>query len=102
MPSIKVAATAKEDLREIWSYVAESNPEAATKLIKEITRRFTILCDNPLMGREQDELLIALRSFPVKRYIIFYRPFENGIEILRVLHGARDIESMFEIFFDSP
>lgn len=101
MPSVKIAAAAEEDLKEIWSYVAENNPEAANKLIKEITRRFAVLRDHPQMGREQENLLVNLRSFVVKSYIIFYQPFEGGIEILRVIHGSRDIESIFGSFFDS-
>ncbi len=101
MPVIKVAAAAEEDLKEIWAYVAENNPEAANRLIKEITRRFAILRDHPHMGREQGKLLVNLRSFAVKNYIIFYQPFEGGIEILRVLHGSRDIGGIFEGFFDS-
>lgn len=101
MPVIKVAAAAAEDLKEIWSYVAENNPEAANSLLKEITRRFSILRDHPHMGREQDKLLVNLRSFAIKNYIIFYRPFEGGVEILRVLHGSRDIGSIFERFMNS-
>lgn len=53
------------------------------------------------MGREQDRLLINLRSFVVRDYFIFYQPFEDGIEILRVLHASRDIEGIFEGFLDS-
>jgi toxin ParE1/3/4 len=101
MPVIKVSAAAEEDLKEIWAYVAENNPEAAGRLIKEITRRFAILRDYPHMGREQDRLLVNLRSFVVKNYFIFYQSSEGGIEILRVLHGSRDIGSIFEGFFDS-
>lgn len=101
MPVVKVAAAAEEDLKGIWAYVAESNPEAASRLIKEITRRFAILRDHPHVGREQDKLLVNLRSLAVKNYLIFYQPFEDGVEILRVLHGSRDIGSIFEGFFDS-
>ncbi len=101
MPSVKIAAAAEEDLKEIWLYVAETNPEAANKLIKEITRRFAVLRDHPHMGREQEKLLVNLRSFAVKKHIIFYQTFQGGIEILRVLHSSRDIESIFESFFDS-
>ncbi|HVF67198.1 MAG TPA: type II toxin-antitoxin system RelE/ParE family toxin [Pyrinomonadaceae bacterium] len=101
MPVIKVSAAAEEDLKGIWAYVAEINPEAAGRLVKDITRRFSLLRDNPHMGREQDKLLVNLRSFVVKNYFIFYLPFEGGIEVLRVLHGSRDIGSIFEGFFDS-
>lgn len=48
------------------------------------------------MGRKRDELVPNLRSFPVGNYLIFYRPINQGIEVLRVLHGARDIPSIFE------
>jgi toxin ParE1/3/4 len=101
MPNVKVTAAAEEDLRKIWAYVAEHSPEAASKLIKEITSKFAVLRDYPHMGREQSKLLVNLRSFVVKDYFIFYQPFDDGIEILRVLHGSRDIESIFEGFLDS-
>jgi toxin ParE1/3/4 len=101
MPLVKIAATAQEDLKKIWAYVGRDNSEAAEKLIKEITFRFGTLRDHPHMGRAQDDLLVSLRSFAVKNHVIFYRPFEEGIEILRVLHGARDIGSILESFFDS-
>jgi toxin ParE1/3/4 len=101
MPNLKVAATAEEDLGEIWAYVAEQNPDAASNLVKEITSRFATLRDHPHLGRQRNELLVNLRSFTVKNYLIFYQPSEGGIEILRVLHGSRDIESILEGFFDS-
>jgi len=47
------------------------------------------------MGRLRDELADGLRSFPVGRYVIFYRPIPKGIEIVRVLHGARDLDAIF-------
>jgi toxin ParE1/3/4 len=101
MPNVKVTAAAEEDLRKIWAYVAEHNPEAANKLIKDITGKFAFLRDHPYMGREQSKLLVNLRSFVVRDYFIFYQPFEHGVEILRVLHGSRDIESIFDGFLDS-
>jgi toxin ParE1/3/4 len=101
MPVVRVVAAAEADLREIWTYVAQHDRAAASKLVKEITHKFVILRDYPQMGREQDALLVNLRSFAVKGYIIFYQPFEDGIEVLRVLHSARDIESIFERFLDS-
>lgn len=47
------------------------------------------------MGRLRDELTEGLRSFPVGRYVIFYRIVQDGVEIVRVLHGARDLDSIF-------
>ncbi|MDX6693761.1 MAG: toxin ParE1/3/4 [Blastocatellia bacterium] len=101
MRTVKVAAAAEEDLRKIWAYVAEHNAEAASKLIKELTGKFALLRDHPHMGRGEDRLLINLRSFVVKDYYIFYQPFDDVVEILRVLHSSRDIENIFDGFLDS-
>ena len=99
--TVKISAAAVEDLKDIWEYVSQHNENAAGKLIKEIKNKFILLRDNPLVGREQNEFLVGLRSFIVKSYFIFYLLLDNGIEVLRVLHSLRDIESIFESFFDS-
>lgn len=99
--SVRFSAAAVEDLKNIWGYVAEYDENAAGKLVKEIQKKFILLRDNLLVGREQNELLVGLRSFVVKNYFIFYLSNDDGIDVLRVLHGSRDIESLFENFFDS-
>lgn len=99
--TIKISASAAEDLKDIWDYVAQHGENSAVKLVKEINRKFILLRDNPLVGREQNQFLVGLRSFVIKNYFIFYLPLEDGIDILRVLHSSRDIESIFENFFDS-
>lgn len=60
-----------------------------------------------LATRPTDPLFEGVRVFPVsrfKKYLVFYRPIQDGIEVLRVLHGARDIKGLlaggFEISFD--
>lgn len=49
----------------------------------------------PNMGRGRDELTEGLRSLPVGRYVIFYRHIPGGVEIIRVLHGSRDLDAIF-------
>ena len=51
--------------------------------------KFNLLAENPKLGRAHDKLIINLRSFPHKKYIVFYFPATNGVEINRILHGAR-------------
>ena len=68
---------------------------------RDHTAVLSLLRDNPLMGRQQDYLLVSLRSFTVRGYMIFYQPFENGIDILRILHSSRDVETIFERFFEN-
>ncbi len=101
MRTVKIATTAEVDLQEIWEYAAQHNTQAANNLIKQLAGKFALLRDNPFIGREQDRLLVNLRSFATKDYVIFYQPFEDRIEVLRVLHTARDIEGVFDHFLDS-
>ena len=96
-----VSPLAEEDLEEIWSFVAERDVKAADRLIDEITGRFDHLLAHPEAGRARHELLVNLRSLPVKRYVIFYQPTDDGVEIFRVLHGSRDVQSEFDSLIDS-
>lgn len=89
-----LAAEAKNELDEIWLYVAREsgNIQIASSLIDNITDRFQLLAQNPELGRRRDyDLQLNLRSFAVGNYVIFYRHAGQGIRILHVLHGSRDI-----------
>lgn len=86
---------AENDLEEIWFYIALDNPEAADALLDKIDEQSASLARDPRLGRARLELLDELRSFPVGNYVLFYRPMDDGIEIVRVLHGARDLPSQF-------
>jgi toxin ParE1/3/4 len=48
------------------------------------------------MGRDRSDLAPKLRSSLVNPYVLFYLPLEDGIVIIRVIHGARDLPSLFE------
>jgi toxin ParE1/3/4 len=96
MSVLRVSDAAREDLLEIWSYIAGDNADAADGMIRAIVARFPKLASMSQMGRRRDELSGGLRSFPVGNYVIFYRPIKNGVEIVRVLHGARDLPPLFE------
>jgi toxin ParE1/3/4 len=82
------------DLAEIWAFIAEDSIKHADKFAVLIDDHFRALARRPHMGRSRSELAPDLRSVPVGQYVIFYLPLPKGIEIVRVLHGARDIESI--------
>ena len=91
MPIIVKSPKAKADLIEIWDYIADDSEIRADAFIQTIDKKFHILVIEPLLGVARDEIEAELRSFPVGRYVIFYRRISDGIEIIRVLHGARDL-----------
>lgn len=71
-------------------------------MIERIVRSFPTLGRFPQMGRSRDEIHPQVRSFPVGSYVIWYRPTPNGVEILRVLHGARDFRRILREELGTP
>lgn len=102
MATILVTPFAQEDLGDIWDYASESSVERADRLLDLIYEKCQRLAEYPEMGRARHELLVNLRSFTVKNYVIFYQPITDGIEVLRVLHGALDIDRVFDEMIGKP
>lgn len=80
---------ARQDLREIFEYIANENPNAARRLLGEINQQALILIDNPQIGRDgrvegTRELVLAGTN-----HILPYRVKRKQIQILAVFHGAR-------------
>ena len=96
MSSLGFSPRAEQDLIDIWDFIAQDDIDAADRVRDDIEQKCETLAQTPGMGRARDELVPSLRSFPVGKYVIFYRPIEDGIEIARILHGARDLKSIFE------
>jgi toxin ParE1/3/4 len=86
---------AEADLDDIWWYIAEDNPDAADRFFSKIDEQCQTLAQFPKMGTSKDNLMPSLRSFPVGNYLIFYLPMDDGIEIIRVLSGMRDMDTLF-------
>lgn len=95
MPRITRRPLAETDIVEIWDYIADDNFEAADRWVDQLDEKLRLLAMQPLMGRTRDELERGVRSFPFGRYVIFYMPTDVGIDVVRVLHGARDIDTVF-------
>ena len=96
MAELRISPRAREDLIEIWSYIADDSVTNADAFIDRLYETIESLGRHPGSGRQREELAPGIHSFPFGRYMIFYRTVTNSIEIVRVLHGARDIENIFE------
>jgi toxin ParE1/3/4 len=87
---------AKDDILNNWDYIAElGGIEAADRWVEQLDTTLSLLATQPLMGRLRDELAPGLRSFPFGRHVVFCLPLHDGIEVVRLLHGARDIDAVF-------
>jgi toxin ParE1/3/4 len=87
---------ANRDLLDICDYIADASRDRADGLIATFDSKFRALSGQPELGRRRDELAENLRSLAVGRYVIFYRSIPKGIEVVRVLHGARDLNAIFQ------
>lgn len=90
-----ITRQAEYDIDEILIYIAADNIGAALSFNDRLTHLFEMLAENPNAGRERPEIKEDLRSIPEGNYLIFYRKWAGNIAIVRVLHGARDLDEIF-------
>jgi toxin ParE1/3/4 len=86
---------AAEDIAAVWDFIADDNPDAADHWVDQLDTQLRLLATQPPMGRARDELAPGIRSFPFGRYLVFYLPISDGIYVVRVLHGTRDVDTAF-------
>lgn len=92
--SYRLVPRAEVDLAAAIDYITPESPRAASRMLVAVERACGLLGDNPYLGRARPELGRDTRSWVVGRYLILYRPVEGGIEVVRVVHGARDLDAI--------
>lgn len=98
MSRFRLSRRASADIRAIWDYlgVTKDDPDGAHRQVDTLFERFQLLATHPWMGQSRDDLRSGLRTFAAGSYVILYYPMADGIQVVGVVHGARDIESMFQ------
>ena len=99
MKPAKLSKRAQRDLEHIQGYISADNPEAAERVRKTLLDTADLLADHPEAGhrvvgagpRHADVRWFVVPGF--RNYLIFYRSVDEGIEVFRVLHGARDLDA---------
>jgi toxin ParE1/3/4 len=95
MGRIRRTPRAGRDLEEIWFFVAQDDPAAADRWLDTLEEKLSLIADNPLMGTARPDIAPELRYHPVGRYLLLYRIVSGGIEVVRVVHGTRDLLHLF-------
>lgn len=88
------SAVANEDALEAWLYISRFSDSGADSFLDLLKEKCQLLADTPKMGRARPEFGALVRSFPFGNFVIYYRPVEENIEVLRVLRAARDLEAL--------
>ncbi|MFD1788188.1 type II toxin-antitoxin system RelE/ParE family toxin [Sphingomonas floccifaciens] len=88
------APAATRDARETWLYIAADNPVAADAWLDRILDAWAGLVERPGIGTPQDKLFPGLRSRTIGKYRMFYATVDGRVELLRIIHGARDLSDV--------
>lgn len=92
MTSLRIADAAREDLRDIRAYSkSASGPRIARAYVEGLRERFALLRSRPLIGLDEADLGIGLRSLGYRSHRVYYRVETDTVLIVRILHHARDV-----------
>ena len=100
MPLLIERPRARQELEDIAVRIGIDRPSAARRFLLAARKTYNNLAAIPEMGAlwtPENPHFQGLRYFPIPRYpnyVIFYRPLPDGVEILHILHGARDLQSV--------
>ena len=95
MKRFNLSPEAARDIREIWAYIAQDSIKAARRLRLQILDSCQRIATNPGIGHRREDLTDKPVLFwPVAYYLIIYNPARKPVEVVRVVHGARDIPSL--------
>lgn len=96
MARIERRPRARSDLLSIFTCIADQSGEArAEQSLRKLGATLATLAQQPLMGRARPELGEGIRSFPFDGYIAFYLAFDDGIDLVRVIHAKLDLERVW-------
>lgn len=86
---------AELDMLELWLHAARHDLSAAERLVAEIEDRCNLVAEFPYLGVSREDYEPGLRSFSIRRFIVFYRIIPEGIRLIRVIAGTRDLPRAF-------
>jgi toxin ParE1/3/4 len=96
MRRVRKLPAAEADLIEIGLYIARDSPANAERFIDALEQECRKLAESPFdIGQRCEGLHPELRRHNFKRYALIYRPVPDGIELVGVFHGSRELEAIF-------
>jgi toxin ParE1/3/4 len=103
MARVERTPQAEKSLDEVFDYIGRQrhSPAAAAKLLRQIDAKCRLYASQPLMGEARPDLGSDVRCFPVGNYVVIYRPIDDGILVLLVVHGTREIPTVYRDLFAS-
>ena len=91
MPQVKFTRRSLQDLSDIRDFIKQDSTENAERFVQRIEDQCLKLASHPYIGRLRTDVPGRLRSIAFGRYVIFYKPVDDAVIVVAVVHGARDI-----------
>jgi toxin ParE1/3/4 len=97
--TLVVSSAVWTDLAEIVDTIGNDNPSAAVRVVDAARASFELIAVHPGIGRLRTFSQPGIRSWPIgdfPNYLVFYLPRRQTVQIVAVLHGARNYQSIVE------
>ena len=96
-PKFVLSPQALDDLDQIWLHLMQDSIDAADKVERDLRKAIHLLGEHPEIGHRREDLTdLPVKFWPVYSYLIVYDAETRPVEIVRVLHGARDVPRLLE------
>lgn len=95
MANYQFSEDAIKDINEICDYIVQNNSRSASNLFDAIRQKCKLVANFPNMGKSYAQVRPNLRGFLVGDYIIFYYAHKQGIFIVRIISGYRNLDTLF-------
>jgi plasmid stabilization system protein ParE len=103
MTPFVLTPSARQDINDIYDYIANDNPEAAGRVLDTLENTLFKLAKNPGIGHWREELADQRHKFfLVYSYLIVYRHETKPLQVIRILHAARDVQAILKLAPDEP
>jgi toxin ParE1/3/4 len=96
MTNVFLSVEAEVDVLEITGFISSGDEAVVRKFVGRLTEVLDSLAEHPEMGKRRDDLREGLRSISFNPYLVFYKVKDDEVEIVRIIHGARDIAALFQ------
>ena len=98
MKAFRLSPDGRGDIESLWLYIARDNPKAATRVTTVIRDACRHLAEFPNAGHKREDLTTRtdVLFWPIYSFLIVYRPTTQPLQIVRVLHGNRDVSEILD------
>jgi toxin ParE1/3/4 len=91
---VRFTRRARQDLLDIWLYIAPQNPVAADRVFDRIEESCQLLREHPQLGPVRPEIADDARALVIERWLALYRLKEHGVQVVRIIDGSRELTKL--------